>query len=346
MLQHRIDLLATMLTAPLLVTKKEHLIYLTGHSFIDGSLLVYPKSSRKPPIFLGFALESPRGLKFGAFHEMAKYVKPFKSLGIESFTSVKEFEHIKKMLKGVTCKAVISPVSMMREIKSAEEIANLQEVAQLTAAVFDIMKRKLKSQRWTEIGLARYIRVWGLELGADDVSFDPIVATGKNSAVPHHHPTEQIIKSGEPIVLDFGFKLNGYCSDFTRTVFLKSASSKMRQVYNHVEAAYLESLQTAQSGMTGGELDAIARAYLKHVKLEKYFIHSLGHGTGLEVHELPFVGPQADNVLSDGMVFSIEPGVYQPKTGGVRIEDLVYLDNGRAHRLAMVDTALKSNIIL
>jgi Xaa-Pro aminopeptidase len=193
--------------------------------------------------------------------------------------------------------------------------------------------------------LARYIRVWALEYGADDISFEPIVAAGANAAIPHHAPTDRVLKAGESIVIDFGFKIQGYCSDFTRTVFLKRAPKKLADIYNETEKAYRAAFNGIRAGMTGEAADALARDSLKRAKLGKYFIHSLGHSTGLEVHEQPNLAPQEQEVLENGMVFSIEPGVYVPKVGGVRIEDLVYLEKRRPHYFVDVSRKLTDNII-
>jgi Xaa-Pro aminopeptidase len=147
------------------------------------------------------------------------------------------------------------------------------------------------------------------------------------------------------VVLDFGFKVAGYCSDFTRTVFLKKAPPKLARIYIETEKAYRQAFNHIRAGMTGAMGDALGRDVLREANLEEYFIHSLGHSTGLEVHERPNLTPGEEAVLENSMVFSIEPGVYVPKLGGVRIEDLVYLKNGRPHYFVSVPTALKDMII-
>jgi len=274
-----------------------------------------------------------------------------------------------------------SPADYQRQVKDAQEIALVKKSMQIVEKVFELLKKKLVRRSlgeggWTEIKLAQFIQSSGLKLGAEDISFPPIVASGANAAVPHHVPSSKRLKAGESIILDFGFKYKNYCSDFTRTVFLKTVPKRLEMAYNQVEKAYNESIDFINSpppslykkrggddlGMLrggspsyykrgiGGDIIA-GGVYQKSVSvlaekhLGKYFIHSLGHGTGLEIHELPNLSPNSKDILKDGMVFSIEPGVYIPKLGGIRIEDLVYLDKGRVKKFINVHTELKNSII-
>ena len=339
-----IKLLQQQLDHPVLINKKEHLLYLTGHSFIDGYLLVWPK---KNPVYLGNGLETIKSLKSDYIFNIGKYLEKGQ-LQVENHLTLKELSYLKKKLSGVKLKQADSMVGLVEQLrlhKTEEELSYLREAYQITALVFANIKRMLKKEQWTEIGLAQYIRIWGLEYGAEDISFEPIVAAGANAAVPHHRPTERVIKAGETIVVDFGFKVKGYCSDFTRTIFLKKVPRHWAEIYHQADQAYRLAFNGIRSGITGHEADSLARDYLKKQKLDKYFIHSLGHGTGLEVHEQPSISPKVKDKLQDGMVFSIEPGVYKPKVGGVRIEDLVYLQNGQPQYFVQVPTDLNSNLI-
>ncbi len=333
--------LQAQLDQPLLVSKKENLLYLTGRSFIDGYLLVFPK---KAPIYLGNGLEAFKEMKSDYIFRINKYLKRG-TLNVEDALSLRELTYLKKKLRGTAVQPTSGSVEQLRLVKSARELGQMADAYRITVLVFANIRRMLKKKQWTERGLAQYIRIWGLEYGADDVSFEPIVAAGANAAVPHHKPTDRIIKTGESIVLDFGFKVNGYCSDFTRTVFLKRASKKLAGIYEQTELAYQKAFAGIRAGMAGETADDIARTSLQQAKLSKYFIHSLGHGTGLEIHEAPYLGPKSPDILRNGMVFSIEPGVYIPKLGGVRIEDLVYLQGSQPQYFMEVSTKLKDNII-
>jgi Xaa-Pro aminopeptidase len=337
----RIKKLQKQISSPLLVVKKENLFYFTGQHFVDGWLLV----TKKQTVFFGNGLEMIRGVKSKLYSALPKYFRAGQKLNVEDSAKVEEWSYFKKKLKGVKLVPASGVGERLRVVKSKAELADLEQAYKITAAVFAVVKLQLKKKQWTEEGLARYIRIWGLELGADEVSFDPIVAVGANAAIPHHRPGPTVLKRGQSIVLDFGFKVNGYCSDFTRTVFLGSVPPKLRAAYEEAETAYKLAFSFAAAGKAGGEVDDVARSHLARAKLDKYFIHSLGHGTGLEVHELPHISPRSSEKLQNGMVFSIEPGVYFPNLGGIRIEDLVYLEKGKPQYFIKVPTDLKSNTI-
>lgn len=330
------------ISQPLLVSDKSSLHYLTGQPVMDGYLLI----TRKQVIFFGNGLENISGLKSESWKNLGKLIQKQKTVFLENTVTADELDWLKKQGKPAKLSPIASPVLELRLHKNDYEIEQIKSAYRITEAVFSIVKKQLATKQWTEIGLARYIRIWGLELGADEISFDPIVASGRNAAIPHHTPSDAILKPGQTIVLDFGFKVNGYCSDFTRTVFIKSAPHKLAQLYQYVEQAYELAKLSVVSGIKGSEIDRVARMRLEEVKLAGEFIHSLGHGTGLAVHEAPSLSPFSKDVLLDGMVFSIEPGIYNKNKGyGFRIEDLFYLDNGKLCQFADVPVNLQSNII-
>ncbi len=338
----RIKRLQKLISGPVLVTNPENLQYLTGREFIDESfLLITPKRA----VLFGGSLEKVSGIKTDHLRNIGRYVKSGSELHVEGGLRIGERDYIKKHAKGLRLKVEPSAVRKMRLIKDAAELRELQEVYAIGTKVFSQIKKVLPEKPWTEIELARFIKLAGLKLGADDVSFPAIVASGTNSAIPHHKPTTKLIKNGEPIVLDFGFKVNGYCSDFTRTVFVKRAAAKIANMYVATEQAYQAGLKAVESGAIGAAPDAAARKILKRHGFAKYFIHSLGHGTGLAVHEAPGLHPRSTDILENGMVFSIEPGVYIPRVGGIRIEDLVYLKNGTPHYFSQVSTNFKDMVI-
>jgi Xaa-Pro aminopeptidase len=331
----------------LLIKKPENLLYLTGSFFADpAQLLVFPAAAKREPVLFGGHLEKVAGItKKDTLQNIGKYLHRGTSLEIEDHLTVGEKRIIMRNLNGVKLLPSKHIVEQMRLIKDAGELANIKESMEICAAVLARVKRALAKRTWAEIELARFIRIEGLKLGADGISFEPIVAAGGNAAIPHHKPGNARLKPGQSIVLDFGFKVNGYCSDFTRTVFIRRIPPRLKFMYESVEAAFQAALLAAGDGVPTKIVDAAARNYLKSKKLDKYFIHGLGHGTGLEVHEAPRLSPLSQERLQNGMVFSIEPGVYIPRVGGVRIEDLVYLDEGAAKRFANASVFLKHNII-
>ncbi len=168
-------------------------------------------------------------------------------------------------------------------------------------------------------------------LGASGTSFDTIVAFGENGSVPHHETGDRKLSFGDPVLIDFGCKFGGYCSDCTRT-FLFGDDKKhgdFKEIYAHVLAAHELVKEKLVAGMTGREGDAIARNYLESKGLGKYFTHSLGHGIGLQIHEYPTLSPRGEDKIENGMVFSDEPGVYLAGKLGVRIEDSVTMKDGK-----------------
>ncbi len=221
-------------------------------------------------------------------------------------------------------------VEKLRTFKDADELAMLTEAIRIADEAIDQVGPQIEPGI-TEEGVAWELEKAMRERGAEMISFDTIVGAGPNGALPHHRADETIINPNDAIVIDMGAKYQGYCSDLTRTFFVGEPDAKFREIYNIVLQAQLTAEEQVTAGMTGKECDAIARDIIADAGYGDDFGHSLGHGVGLEVHEYPHVGPTAeDDVLEDGMVFTIEPGIYLPGWGGVRIEDIVVLENGRA----------------
>ncbi len=330
------------LRQPILIRDPLHLFYLTGHYLIDGGFLLITK---KEVVLFGGYLEKISGIKTDMLKNLPLYLKDHKSVAIEDSVSVKQFEFLKALLKRTRLQSVVSPVRAMRLTKTSDELAKMKKAYSITAKVFAEVKKAFKKKQWREKDLADFIKLTGHNLGADDISFPTIVASGANAAVPHHMPTEKIIKPGESVILDFGFKVNGYCSDFSRTVFLKKIDPQMKGIYQAVEKAYQQGIKAVHASVHAKKVDAAARDYLDEQGFGEFFIHSLGHGTGLEVHEAPNLYPNSIDTLKSNMVFSIEPGVYLPGVGGVRIEDLVYLKGNKANYFQKVSTKLSDMIV-
>lgn len=217
----------------------------------------------------------------------------------------------------------------LRAVKDAEELALLQEAINIGDAAFEETFEKM-TPGMTEKEVAWEFEKSIREHGAESLSFDTIVAAGPNAARPHHQTGNRKIREGETIVFDCGATYEGYCSDLTRTVVLGTHNDEISRVYNIVLEAQETAIDKVTEGMTGNQADAIAREIIKNAGHGDQFGHSLGHGLGMQVHEKPHVGPRADEKLVNGMPFTIEPGIYIPGWGGVRIEDVVVLENGKA----------------
>lgn len=223
-------------------------------------------------------------------------------------------------------------VESLRVVKDDAELACLIRASELIDAVYAYIISVIHpgmSEKEVAWQVEKFLR----ENGSETMPFEIIVASGPNSALPHARPTERIICAGEPVVLDLGAQVDGYCSDFTRTLCLGAQDSKFAGIYDLVLGAQLTALSTVEAGMTGAQADQLARTVIEQGGYGDFFGHGLGHGVGLNVHEAPRLGPNSSDILCDGMAFTIEPGVYLSGWGGVRIEDTAVLRGGRANRL-------------
>ena len=228
----------------------------------------------------------------------------------------------------------------LRLVKDERELESLWQAFKIADGAFERLLKEIKSGM-TEKELAARLEYYMRSLGSEGVSFDTIVASGHRSALPHGAPTDKAIEVGDFVTFDFGALYNGYHSDTTRTVVIGMANSWHREIYTVVQEAQYRGIKAAKPGISGKELDGMIREYIESRGYGKYFTHGLGHGVGLEIHELPNINSQGDTVLQEGMVFSIEPGVYIQGRGGVRIEDTVVLTREGARSL----TGLKKNLI-
>ena len=213
-------------------------------------------------------------------------------------------------------------------VKSAEELACVRRASEIAEQAYASLLGELK-EGMTENEVAALLEYKMRLAGAQDRSFETIAAFGRNSSVPHHAPGQDKLQRGTPVLLDFGCRFGGYCSDITRTfLFGKSDDADFAAAYEAVYDAHRAAADAITSGMTGQAADAIARESLASRGLDKFFTHSLGHGIGVNIHEAPTLGPNSKDVLQDNMVFSIEPGVYFEGKFGIRIEDSVTLSGG------------------
>ncbi|MDT7857147.1 aminopeptidase P family protein [Rubrivirga sp. S365] len=233
--------------------------------------------------------------------------------------------------------------NLLSEAVAAKDEAAIAAVARaqaLTCEVFDAVLPFL-GPGVAERDIAAEIVYQHLRRGASAMSFEPIVASGPRGALPHARPSSRTISPGELVVIDMGCVLDGYCSDLTRTVAVGGEPhASAREAYETVERAQHAAIAAARAGMTGGELDAVARDVIEADGLGEAFSHSLGHGVGIEVHEWPRLSQQVEHRLPAGATVTIEPGVYLPDRFGIRIEDLVVLREGGADNLTPLPTDL------
>jgi len=231
-------------------------------------------------------------------------------------------------------------VEEMRVRKSPAEIALLRRAFEITSAAFDRVAPTIETGQ-TESDIAWRIHQAYIDLGSEGPAFPTIVAAGTHAARPHHEPGDRVIREGEPIVIDMGASYHGYCADLTRTVWVGEPDDLLREIYGIVAGAVEEALERIQPGMSGADMDAAARSYIDARGYGEAFSHSLGHGIGVRVHESPSATKDSEDILAVGNVITVEPGIYLPEWGGVRIEDVVLItDDG----IEVLTTASKKSI--
>lgn len=337
--------LAAQKLSALLVTHLPNVRYLTGFTGSSGALLVPAKGT--PSFFTDGrytdqASEEVKGAKIritstGALRAAAEAAAKLKgSVGFEAQkTSVAEFQALKKLVPRL--KPTTDMVEKLRWIKDEGEMRLIRSAIDLASRVFDAVVPEV-TPGVLESALAAEIEYMSKRLGAAGMSFDTIVASGKRSALPHGRASNTPVAAKGFVIFDFGVIVDGYCSDMTRTVHVGRTDKRAERVYSAVLEAQLAGIKAVKAGVETSQVDQAARRVLEKAGLGGYFTHSTGHGVGLEIHESPGLRkkPKAagiKNVKADrlqaGMVITIEPGVYIPGWGGVRIEDMVLVtDSG------------------
>ena len=309
--------------------------YLTGFYSTDGYVILDKDACRfvADARYFEAAEKALRGsgvdVILGSYGAALELLSKYKTLGVPypflDLASAKELEK-----KGFTLKDCMPALKSAMIIKTPEEIAHIQKACEIAEDALLRLLPQLK-EGMTESETAALLEYEMRKLGASGVSFDTIVAFGANGSVPHHETGHTKLRFGDPVLIDFGCKVEGYCSDCTRT-FLFGDDHKheaFKEAYGHVLNAHALAKEKIRAGMTGREADEIARGYFRERGLDKLFTHSLGHGIGLQIHEHPTLSPRGEEPLLDGMVFSDEPGVYFAGEYGIRIEDSVYLKDGK-----------------
>lgn len=321
----RLEALAARLEAPLLVTNLTNVFYLTGFDSSNAALYVEPGGAATLYTDFRYA-ESARAVP-GVDVQMTKRAM-MADIG-ERLSGRVQFEaDVLPYLEWErlsTGKAELVPsnglVAAIRAIKDEEEVAKLAKAARIADRGFEALTAE------TFVGRSEREIAWRLrELlhahGADELSFDSIVASGENGALPHAHPTDRIVERGTLVTVDWGVRVDGYCSDCTRTVSTGGLPDRLREAYDVCLAAQKRACENIKAGLTGVEADALARDLITDSGFGENFGHGLGHGVGIAVHEAPRLSTESTDTLEAGHIVTIEPGIYLPGLGGVRIEDL------------------------
>ena len=310
--------------------------YLTGFRSSDGTLLV---TEKKQILFLDsryFEMAQIAQCKgeISAFVELKPggFQKFFSEFAEEACITTVLFEDREMTVSDLTWfkenfpKFDFQPLKdrldQMRRVKGEDEIAKIRAAQDLAEAAYDYILPRIEAGR-TEISMAAELEFFMKKNGASGTSFDTIFISGTRTSLPHGTPTNAKLEKNSFITMDFGCKLDGYCSDMTRTVCLGKADEEMKRVYETVLSAQETAMKKIRAGLTGKEIDAAARDLIAEAGFGECFGHSLGHGIGLKVHEAPSFAPSYQSEIPAGAVMSVEPGIYLPGKFGVRIEDLV-----------------------
>jgi Xaa-Pro aminopeptidase len=321
----------------LLLTGLSNIRYLTGFSGSSALLLVSPRDvvlitdfryqtqvAEEVGDFARVAIE-PSSLWTGLWQQLAQ-LGGLQVVGFE--TAHLLHRDFQRLLEGGVrwqWRPTVDLVETLRERKDETEVALIERAAGVAT---DALRATLSQVRlgMTELEVAGILEKALRDAGSEGFPFPSIVASGPRAALPHAHSSPRPIESGDFLLMDFGAVVGGYCSDVTRTVVVGSASAEQREVYDVVREANATASAAVRTGMTGRDADALARDYIDRAGYGAQFGHSLGHGIGLDVHEAPRLARTAEGALAEGAVVTIEPGIYRPGWGGVRIEDDVVLE--------------------
>jgi len=327
----------------LLLSQPENLRYLSGFTGSSGWLLISGQNAilatdfryveqakgESPDFEIIQTKQELREWLPGLVSDLGWHKLGFEANFISYDSSHKLSEAIKTRQVNLELVPTIGIVEQLRSIKEPGELGFITKAVELVDAVFEQTKAIIRP------GITEKEAAWEIEKilrqeGSEGIPFEIIVASGSNSALPHARPAEKIICSGEPVLIDMGARINGYCSDFSRTLFLGETDKSLQEIYNIVLKAQATAVERIESGMDASQADRLARSVVEQAGYGDAFGHGLGHGVGLAIHEFPTLSPRSSDSLADGMVFTIEPGIYLAGKGGVRIEDMVVLKNGKA----------------
>lgn len=318
----------------LLVKSSSNVYYLSGFTGTNAMLFITLNKSYLLTDFRYTEQATNQSPDFEIIREdqeplrkISEFARGLKNIGMEEeATSWADYRKTKEILSGCDLRDASEILRELRQVKDESEIEVLRQAIKITDEAFLSVVDKIKPGV-VEAELSLELEITLRRLGASGRSFDYIVASGKRSAMPHGVASTKKINNHELVTLDFGAKYHMYCSDLTRTVFVGQPEAKHREIYHIVLEAQQKAIQELKPGMTGKEVDAIARNVISQAGYRDFFGHGLGHSLGIDIHENPRLNTREQKVLEPGMVVTVEPGIYIPDWGGVRIEDVVLVTN-------------------
>jgi len=262
-----------------------------------------------------------------------------KRIGFEaSFVSVETYNDLTGRLKNLQWVGLTDQLRFLRSCKDEDEIRVMKEAAAIGSKAIALLAREIKPG-WTEQEAALQLEILARRAGAQQLAFETIFASGDHAALPHAKPTNRKIEYGDFVVIDFGVRYNGYCSDETCTFAFGELTEDQKNAYRAVRRAHDEAIAFVKAGVSAVDVDLLVRDILGE-KYTPYFVHGTGHGVGLEVHEAPRLAPNSPDVLKAGMVVTVEPGVYYPGLWGIRIEDTVLVKENGCEIITKMDKEL------
>lgn len=313
----------------ILVTNLTNVYYLTGFSGTSATLYI----SKNRRIFVTdarytlIAKSVVTGFDFietrDALGEIAKVIAEDKvrALGFDSQVTFAFYQQMASVFEGYELKSLTNFVENLRKIKDAQEVEIIRKACSISDKAFMDVLDFIKPGQTTEMQVANFLDFRMREYGASGVSFETIAASGYRSAMPHGVASDKVIEAGESLTLDFGCYYNHYVSDMTRTIHIGQVSDQEKEIYDVALRANKALIEKAKAGMSFADFDGIPRGIIEEAGYGANFTHSIGHGMGLDIHEVPFFGGKAEGILQAGMVVTDEPGIYLDGKYGVRIED-------------------------
>ncbi len=351
--QRRRDLIRALLDEDkvdgLLVTSPANIAYLSGFDGSNGALYVSASDSADDVIAtdgrytIQVAAQAPDLPAIIDRATISALVRGLSGHGIttlqvEDALSIQALAAVSELIRTVVPGSGI--VESLRAVKDAGEIATIERACGITAAAFEKLFAEM-CEGWTEIQAARRLEQFFGEMGADDRAFETIVGAGAHSAIPHHQPTTRPLARGDLVVVDAGARVGGYHADMTRTVVIgRPAEAWQLEIHECVRVAQASALSRVRDGATQLEIDAAARDHIAGAGFGDSYPHGLGHGLGLEIHEAPMIGPRSAGIIVSGTAITLEPGIYLPERGGVRIEDTVVVESAGGRVLTVADRGL------
>jgi len=332
----------------LLVLGLVNIRYLSGFAGSDAALFL----TAHEQILLCDSRYTLQAASEAAHCEISEF--KLKLEGIASFISVKGlrrvafdaeqisvafFNSLTKALPDVEFIPLNDQLDNIRSVKSPEEIDAIALSAELASSAFNELLPYIRPGV-SEKELALKLEILMKEKGADEKAFDFIVASGPRGALPHGRPTDRFLNSGEMVTIDFGARCSGYHSDETVTIAVGKPESRLQEIYEVTKKAHDLAISAVKPGIDCRYLDAVARDYIESCGFGKFFGHGLGHGVGLEIHEKPTISFRSSQIVAEGMIFTIEPGIYISGFGGIRIEDLVEVTRDGCRQLSKVSKEL------